>query len=99
MFSRHCPLIQPKLSVFMRIMYSSGVWSYIVGALTAPMYFIMPLLTIWAGVFPIVVSEWAASAPLSPPCGCRECSSHHGALHVLCHASTAGQAVARPLVR
>ena len=42
MFSRHCPLVQPKLSVFMRIMYSSGVWSYVVGALTAPMYFIMP---------------------------------------------------------
>ena len=62
MFSReHCPLFQRKLSVGMRILYCSGVWSYIVGALTAPLYILIPLLTIWAGMFPIVVSLWAAS--------------------------------------
>lgn len=60
MFSKYCPLTQRKLSLFMKIMYCSGVWSYIVGALTAPLYIIIPLLTIWAGMFPIVVSWWAA---------------------------------------
>lgn len=60
MFSKYCPLAQRKLSLFMKIMYCSGVWSYIVGALTAPLYIIIPLLTIWAGMFPIVVSWWAA---------------------------------------
>ncbi|CAL8466081.1 g5617 [Coccomyxa elongata] len=62
MFSKYCPLAQRKLSLFMKIMYCSGVWSYIVGALTAPLYIIIPLLTIWAGMFPIVVSWWAAVA-------------------------------------
>ena len=68
MFSReHCPLFQRKLSVGMRIMYCSGVWSYIVGALTAPLYILIPLLTIWAGMFPIVVSLWAASESFPTP--------------------------------
>ena len=46
----------------MRIMYCSGVWSYIVGAITTPLFIIIPLLTIWAGIFPIVISWWAALA-------------------------------------
>jgi endoglucanase len=50
------------LSPFMRIMYCSGVWSYIVGAITTPLFIIIPLLTIWAGIFPIVISWWAALA-------------------------------------
>ena len=43
-------------------MYCSGVWSYIVGAITTPLFIIIPLLTIWAGIFPIVISWWAALA-------------------------------------
>ena len=66
MFSKYCPLAQRKLSLFMKIMYCSGVWSYIVGALTAPLYIIIPLLTIWAGMFPIVVSWWAAGEGTAP---------------------------------
>ncbi len=50
------------LSPFMRIMYCSGVWSYVVGAITTPLFIIIPLLTIWAGIFPIVISWWAALA-------------------------------------
>lgn len=61
MFSwQHCPMFQSKLSWPMRIMYSSGVWSYIVGALSTPTFIIIPCVTIWFGVFPIVVSQWAA---------------------------------------
>ncbi len=61
MFSwQHCPLLQSKLSWPMRIMYSSGVWSYIVGAISTPTFIVIPCVTIWFGVFPIVVSQWAA---------------------------------------
>ncbi|KAK9904260.1 hypothetical protein WJX75_007984 [Coccomyxa subellipsoidea] len=58
--NEHCPLFQKDLSWFQRLMYCSGVWSYVVGAITAPMFIAIPLVTIWAGVFPIVVSWWAA---------------------------------------
>ena len=44
----------------MRIMYCSGVWSYIVGAVATPFFMVVPVVTIWGGVFPIVVSWWAA---------------------------------------
>lgn len=61
MFSReHCPLFQKRLSWFMRIMYMSGVWSYVVGALATPLFIVIPIVTVWFGVFPIVVSWWAA---------------------------------------
>jgi hypothetical protein len=56
------PLLQKELSWPMRIMYCSGVWSYFVGAMTTPLFMMIPLLTIWAGMFPIVVSKWAAGA-------------------------------------
>ena len=29
----HCPLLQPRLSIGMKLMYCSGVWSYVVGTL------------------------------------------------------------------
>lgn len=74
MFSRqHCPLLQRRLSLFMKLMYSSGVWSYIVGALTTPTYILIPVLTVYAGIFPIVVSWWAAGEVPSPsPCSALE---------------------------
>ena len=59
---RYSPMTIRGLSPFMRIMYCSGVWSYIVGAVTTPLFIIIPLLTIWAGIFPIVISWWAALA-------------------------------------
>ena len=61
MFNRdHCPLLQSRLSWPMRIMYMSGVWSYIVGAIATPLFIVIPIVTVWFGVFPIVVSCWAA---------------------------------------
>ena len=59
---KHCPLFHKGLGFGHRIMYCSGVWAYIVGALTTPTFMIIPLLTIWAGIFPIVISWWAALA-------------------------------------
>ena len=60
-FSRaHCPLLQRKLSFLHRLLYCSGVFSYIVGAITTPTFILIPILTVWVGIFPIVVSQWAA---------------------------------------
>ena len=47
---RRCPLFQFRLRAFDRIMYCSGVWSYIVGAVTTFTFLSIPLLTIWIGV-------------------------------------------------
>ena len=58
--NEHCPLFQSKLSVLQRIMYCQGVWSYVVGAISTPTFVVVPLVTIWAGVFPIVLNWWAA---------------------------------------
>ena len=46
---RRCPLFQFRLRAFDRIMYCSGVWSYIVGAVTTFTFLSIPLLTIWIG--------------------------------------------------
>jgi endoglucanase len=56
----HCPIFQGDLSWLQRIMYLQGVWSYIVGSLCTPTFIIVPIVTIWAGVFPIVLNFWAA---------------------------------------
>ena len=39
-----------------------GVWSYVVGAVCTPTFIAVPIVTIWAGVFPIVLNFWAAIA-------------------------------------
>ncbi|KAK9803849.1 hypothetical protein WJX73_008180 [Symbiochloris irregularis] len=57
---QHCPLLQSQLSPFMRMYYASGVWSYVVGAVSTPFFIIVPMVTIWGGIFPIVVNWWAA---------------------------------------
>jgi hypothetical protein len=64
--NRHCPLFQRELPWWERVMYCTGVWSYLVGAVTTPVFIAVPLVTIWAGIFPIVVSWWAAGAAPSP---------------------------------
>ncbi|KAK9826822.1 hypothetical protein WJX81_004238 [Elliptochloris bilobata] len=58
--NQHCPLFQRELPWWERVMYCTGVWSYLVGAVTTPVFIAVPLVTIWAGIFPIVVSWWAA---------------------------------------
>ena len=61
-----CFLVVARLTVQlltqfgMKLLYCSGVWSYVVGALSTPTFIIIPLITIWAGIFPIVISWWAA---------------------------------------
>lgn len=38
------------------------MWSYVVGAVCTPTFIAVPIVTIWAGVFPIVLNFWAAIA-------------------------------------
>ena len=62
MFSwAHCPLFQWRLPFLMRLMYLSGVWSYIVGAISTPLFIIVPILTIWW--VPRVHLSWSFSMP------------------------------------
>jgi cellulose synthase/poly-beta-1,6-N-acetylglucosamine synthase-like glycosyltransferase len=60
------PLFQTKLSPYMRMMYCSGVWSYMVAAISTPTFIIIPLVTIWIGVFPLNIDgrspHWIALA-------------------------------------
>ena len=41
-----CPLLQKRLSWGMRILYMSGVWSYIVGLTSTPTFIIIPLVSL-----------------------------------------------------
>ena len=45
---QHCPLLQKDLSIPMRIMYASGVWSYVVGAISTPFFIIVPMVGLLA---------------------------------------------------
>ena len=38
------PLFQKKLSWGMRILYSSGVWSYLCAAISTPTFIVIPLV-------------------------------------------------------
>lgn len=40
----HTPMLQSRLSLGMKLMYCSGVWSYVVGAIATPTFIIIPLV-------------------------------------------------------
>ncbi len=69
--NEHCPLFQKDLSWFQRLMYCSGVWSYVVGAITAPMFIAIPLIQTF--------KSWSAFSLMS----CLICSIS-SMPHVLC---------------
>ena len=35
-----CPLFQPQLTLGMRLMYSTGIWSYVVCAVCTPFFLV-----------------------------------------------------------
>lgn len=41
---QHTPMLQSRLSLGMKLMYCSGVWSYVVGALATPTFIVIPLV-------------------------------------------------------
>ena len=58
-----CPLLQKRLSWGMRILYMSGVWSYIVGLTSTPTFIIIPLVSL----SPNLSSKLPVLPPLLPP--------------------------------
>ena len=50
LFSRaHCPLLQGRLSLLQRLLYSSGAWAYITSAITTPLLAAVPVVALLAG--------------------------------------------------
>ena len=37
---KYCPLFQHQLSIWMRLMYSTGIWSYVVCAICTPFFLV-----------------------------------------------------------
>lgn len=48
----HSPLLQRRLRLIDRLMYCSGIWSYVVGVLTSFVFIAVPFVTIWIGAEP-----------------------------------------------
>jgi hypothetical protein len=49
-FSRkYCPLFRSRLDWLSRMLYCSGVWSYVINAFTTPIFMAVPIITIWVG--------------------------------------------------
>lgn len=57
---KYCPLFRRRLDWTSRLLYCSGVWSYIINAVTTPIFMAVPIVTIWVGVFPMIVNFWLA---------------------------------------
>jgi cellulose synthase/poly-beta-1,6-N-acetylglucosamine synthase-like glycosyltransferase len=57
---KYCPLFRAKLDWLSRMLYVSGVWSYVINAVTTPIFMAVPIITIWVGVFPMIVNFWMA---------------------------------------
>ena len=49
----HSPLLQRRLRLIDRLMYCSGIWSYVVGVLTSFVFIAVPFVTIWIGAQPL----------------------------------------------
>ena len=57
LFSRKSPLFAPGLNIFYRILYMSPCYIYIVSALASPTFMVIPVIYIWAGAFPAVLTK------------------------------------------
>lgn len=57
LFSRKSPLFAPGLSIFYRILYMSPCYIYIVSALASPTFTVIPVIFIWFGKFPAVLTH------------------------------------------
>jgi len=50
LFSRaHCPLVQGRLPLLQRLLYSSGAWAYITSAITTPLLAAVPVVALLGG--------------------------------------------------
>ena len=60
MFSSKCPLFDRGLTPFHRLMTCSSVFSYMVNCIVTPGLWVVPIVSIWFGVFPIALNFWFA---------------------------------------
>jgi endoglucanase len=51
MSRKYCPLFRSRLDWLSRMLYCSGVWSYVINAFTTPIFMAVPIITIWVGEF------------------------------------------------
>lgn len=56
LFSRKSPLFAPGLNIFYRILYMSPCYIYVVSALASPTFMLIPVIFIWFGKFPVVLT-------------------------------------------
>ena len=61
LFSHKSPLFARGLNIFFRILYLSPCYIYIVSALGTPTFMAIPIIYIWAGRFPAVLTSTVIS--------------------------------------
>jgi hypothetical protein len=66
---KYCPLFRSRLDWLSRMLYCSGVWSYVINAFTTPIFMAVPIITIWVGEqqLPSVCCLLTAAHPLRHP--------------------------------
>lgn len=57
LFSRKSPLFAPGLNLWYRILYTSPCYIYIVSAIASPTFTMIPVIFIWSGKFPAVLTK------------------------------------------
>eukprot|EP01023_Acetabularia_acetabulum_P067704 TRINITY_DN939_c0_g1_i1.p1 TRINITY_DN939_c0_g1~~TRINITY_DN939_c0_g1_i1.p1 ORF type:complete len:1224 (-),score=215.19 TRINITY_DN939_c0_g1_i1:956-4627(-) len=57
-FTKQCPLFNTKLTPYFRIMFSSTILTYVAAGLVTPFLHLVPLITIWTGLMPLVFDLW-----------------------------------------
>ena len=61
LFSHKSPLFAKGLNIFFRILYLSPCYIYIVSALGTPTFMAIPIIYIWSGRFPAVLTATVIS--------------------------------------
>jgi hypothetical protein len=64
LFSEHCPLLDGKLSMGMRLLYTSVTWCYISNTIAVPLSVFVPCIALVLGVYPLVLNRDFALATL-----------------------------------
>lgn len=57
LFSRKSPLFAPGLNLWYRILYMSPCYIYVVSAIASPTFTLIPVIFIWSGNFPAVLTR------------------------------------------
>ncbi len=65
LFSKDCPLFDTRLTLGMRLLYTSVTWSYITNCFAVPVAVLVPFIALVFGVYPLVLNrDFALAATL-----------------------------------